>query len=96
MGGYIASSKVKVFLAARDMLSIPSFGYSGKLYGLKKYSLPDLQHFLRQLYHGKSVYNSITTPTRIRGAVRSMCLFYGIFFMINNNTQRQITRRDEA
>ena len=28
-----------------------------KVYGLEKYSLPDLQHFLRQLYHEESEYN---------------------------------------
>ena len=28
-----------------------------KVYGLEKYSLPDLQHFLRQLYHEESEHN---------------------------------------
>lgn len=28
-----------------------------EFYGLEKYSLPDLQHFLRQLYHEESEYN---------------------------------------
>ena len=27
-------------------------------YGLEKYSLPDLQHFLHQLYHEESEYNA--------------------------------------
>ena len=58
MSGYTASCKEKVFSGGTGYAAhTKPFLIFRKFYGIEKYSLPDLQHFLYQLYHEESEYN---------------------------------------